>query len=243
MHIHWESYAVALFAALGAACAACNGDDTSTPDASATDASAHDATLDTTTNDAPGGGDASDAAADSADAGALDASDGSCPSSWTTAPTVDPSIAVPADGGSVILHAAATGTQDYTCMGTDAGADAALAYAWTFVGPEATLADCNGKTIGMHSAPTGAASPQWTNEDGSIVVGHKVAAFTHDANAIPWLLLSAASHTGTGVMSRVQFVQRVNTTNGIAPTTACDSQTAGASQKVGYAADYFFFGQ
>src|SRR5215470_7557864 len=45
-----------------------------------------------------------------------DASDSGCPAAWLTAPVVDPSIAVPDGGGDALVHASATGTQNYTCM-------------------------------------------------------------------------------------------------------------------------------
>jgi hypothetical protein len=88
-----------------------------------------------------------------------------------------------------------------------------------------------------------ATSPQWTNDDGSMVEGRKVAAFAQDASAIPWLLLASVSHTGAGIMSRVKYVQRVNTVGGNAPTAGCSADTVGASTDVGYSADYYFFGQ
>jgi len=126
--------------------------------------------------------------------------------------------------------------------GADLDASAVGAYAWVLVAPAATLADCSGVAVGMHAAPSGAASPQWTNSDGSVVVGHKLASFTADASAIPWLLLGAASHTGAGVMSRVAYVQRVNTVGGKA-SDPCDATHVGATSNVPYGADYYFFGQ
>lgn len=164
-----------------------------------------------------------------------------CPAAWTATPSADPSIAVPANGGGVILHAAASGTQNYVCSSSDVDGGAGKSYSWTLVAPAATLADCAGAPIGMHSAPTGAAAPQWTNNDGSLVVGHKVAAFSPDANAIAWLLLAATSHSGPGVMSRVDYVQRLNTVGGL-PSGACDADHVGATSDSSYTADYYFFG-
>ncbi|MEO6417964.1 MAG: DUF3455 domain-containing protein, partial [Polyangiaceae bacterium] len=102
--------------------------DSATPDSAAADAAANDAT---------------------SDAAPTDASSDACPGTWIVAPVVDPSIAVPSDGGAVIMHASATGTQDYTCNGDDAGG---TPFVWTFVGPEAELKDCHGATIGHHLA-------------------------------------------------------------------------------------------
>jgi hypothetical protein len=164
-----------------------------------------------------------------------------CPAAWTATPSADASIAVPASGGAVLLHVLATGTQNYACRGTDVDAGDGKAYAWTLVAPAAQLADCGGAIIGMHSAPTGAAAPQWTNSDGSVVVGRRVAAYTPDAQAIPWLLLAASSHSDTGVMSRVTYVQRLHTSGGVASGT-CDADHAGATSEIPYSADYYFFG-
>jgi hypothetical protein len=165
--------------------------------------------------------------------------DATCPAAWLTPPAVDAAIALPPDGGALLLHAAAKGTQNYVCSAADAGAS----FAWTLRGPEATLADCNGRALGEHSAPTAATAPEWRSADGSAVVGRKVAANAHDASAIPWLLLSVASHRGSGVLSRAKYVQRLTTVGGLAPTAPCTAQNAGATQDVAYTADYYFFGE
>src|SRR5580693_2434264 len=73
------------------------------------------------------------------------ASEGGCPAAWLQPPGVSPSITVPADGGSVLAHGAATGTQDYVCQ---AGADGGTA--WSLVGPRASLQDCTGALLAEH---------------------------------------------------------------------------------------------
>jgi hypothetical protein len=169
--------------------------------------------------------------------------DAGCPSSWTITPVVDGTLAVPADGGGVLLHAQGVGTQNYQCKSTSA--DGGVSYAWTFVGPVADLNDCHGAKIGTHFASAaGPTAPEWQQLDGTAVIGSKLAAETPDggAAAIPWLLLQATSTTGTGTLSKTKFVQRLNTTNGLAPTTGCDSTTVGATQNVSYTADYYFYG-
>jgi len=200
-------------------------------------------------SDSTAGDDASDTNVDASeadgDAGSANTTDGACPAAWTAAPSVDPSIAVPADGGGVILHAAASGTQDYTC--TQATVDGGSSYTWTFVGPEAELRDCNAVVIGHHLASDGgAAYPEWIEtSDGTFVVGRKVAAFTPDGGAasVPWLLLQAVAHGGTGTLGDAQYIQRLNTDGGVAPTaSACDQGSTGTTQKVPYTADYYFFG-
>ena len=61
------------------------------------------------------------------------------------------------------------------------------------------------------------------------------------ADAIPWLLLAATTHTGQGKFSKVTFVQRVNTTGGKAPATGCDAATVGKEARAAYTADYIFW--
>ena len=199
-----------------------NGQETATQDGGAPDT----ATPETGANDSGSGGDSG------------------CPSGWETVPAVDTSIEVPADGGSVLLHASAAGTQNYRCEQiTDGG------FAWVFVGPEAELRDCNSSLIGHHFASdAGATAPEWQTLDGTYVIGHKVASFTPDAGppAIPWLLLQATGHGGTGTLSRAAYVQRLMTDGGLAPTTTCDPGVADGGQgsnNVPYTADYYFFGQ
>ena len=61
------------------------------------------------------------------------------------------------------------------------------------------------------------------------------------ADAIPWLLLAATTHTGQGKFSKVTFVQRVNTTGGKAPATGCDAAAVGKEARAAYTADYIFW--
>ncbi len=160
-----------------------------------------------------------------------------CPSAWTVAPSVDPSIAVPDGGGVVLLHASATGTQNYACMLVSGS------YVWVFQGPNANLADCNAQNIGKHFASdNGAAYPEWaTTADSSYVVATKLAS-NSPSGAIPWLLYQSTSTAGGGPLSKTTYVQRVNTTGGLPPNTTCDSSAVGTSQQVTFTADFYFFG-
>lgn len=161
-----------------------------------------------------------------------------CPTAWLDTPTVDAPIAVPPGNPRVVLHAAATGTQNYTCSpGADGGAPA-----WSFIGPEATLSDCKGATLGKHFA-TDAGAPEWQLADGTYVVAHKVAA-SPKTGAVPWLLLAADGHGASGPLTTARFVQRVNTTGGVAPDAPCDASSLGAGRtvkKIPYTADYYFY--
>jgi hypothetical protein len=153
-------------------------------------------------------------------------------------PEVPESLRAPA-GEEVILVAHAKGTQIYTCQ---AGAE--QKFSWVFKAPEAHLMDATGKRIGHHFA-----GPTWKHEDGSEVKGKVVA--KHDAprveapkpGAIPWLLLSATSHGGEGIFSRVTSIQRIHTEGGMPPEDKhCDASAAGKEVGTVYAADYYFYG-
>ena len=177
------------------------------------------------------------------DSGGGDASDAGCPSSWTATPTVPTALAIPDGGTTVLIHAAGVGTQDYTCeqVTTDAGSS----YQWVFVGPEAELRDCNATVIGHHFASDGGAgAPEWMTVDNAYIIGKKSAAYTPDggASSVPWLLLQTTSSGGTGPITSTEWVHRLDTDGGIAPTATCDSNNAGTTQKVGYTADYYFYG-
>jgi uncharacterized protein DUF3455 len=147
-------------------------------------------------------------------------------------PEVPESLKAPA-GEEVILSAHATGVQIYVCQSeTDEKST------WVLKAPEAELTDANGKTIIHHSA-----GPTWKHVDGSQVTGKMVA--KQDApkpGAIPWLLLSAASHSGEGILTRVTTIQRIFTDGGLPPKAAdCNSSTKGKESRSAYSADYYFY--
>jgi hypothetical protein len=145
------------------------------------------------------------------------------------APTVPPALAVP-EGNKLAFHLDAIGVQIYGCQATATGP------AWVFSAPEARLLNHGGHVVGTHYA-----GPTWEAKDGSKVVGARVAGATVDPTAIPWLLLSAASHEGNGRMQDVTFIQRLDTAGGLAPSTGCDADHVGAVVRVDYAATYFFY--
>jgi hypothetical protein len=135
--------------------------------------------------------------------------------------------AIAAPGESIVLTAHAEGAQIYECK---AGADGKLAFA--FREPIATLL-VDGKTVGRHYA-----GPNWETSDGSAVVG-KVAGNAPGAaaNDIPWLKLTLISQRGSGTLTGVTTVQRINTSGGKLEG-ACDK--AGSYRSVPYSADYVF---
>ncbi|MCK1745569.1 DUF3455 domain-containing protein [Bradyrhizobium sp. 139] len=137
------------------------------------------------------------------------------------------SEALAAPGETIVLSVHAEGAQVYECK---AGTDGKLA--WTFREPIATLL-ADGKTIGRHYA-----GPNWEHTDGSAVAGKAIGnASGTTAADIPWLKLEVAAHRGSGVLTPVTTVQRINTHGGKLDGT-CDK--AGEFKSAPYSADYVF---
>ena len=138
---------------------------------------------------------------------------------------VPPAIAAPGENVVATLHA--EGAQVYECK---AGSDGKLA--WAFREPIATLV-LDGKTVGRHYA-----GPTWEHTDGSAVVAKAVGnAPGKGPGDIPWLKLEVTAQRGSGTLSGVTTVQRINTAGGV-HAGACDK--AGALFSAPYAADYVF---
>ena len=135
-------------------------------------------------------------------------------------------IAVPGEHAVATLHA--EGAQIYECVTDNAGK-----LAWRFREPIATLL-ADGKTVGRHYA-----GPNWEIGDGSIVTA-KLAARAPGVSAadIPLLKLDVTAQRGSGQLSGVTTIQRLNTKGGTADGPC---QTAGAFLSVPYSADYAFF--
>jgi hypothetical protein len=135
--------------------------------------------------------------------------------------------AVAAPGETVVLTLHAEGAQVYECK---AGADGKLA--WAFREPTATLL-LDGKTVGRHYA-----GPNWEHIDSSAVVGKAVGnAPGATPDDIPLLKLTVTSGRGTGILSGVTTVQRINTAGGKLEG-ACDKP--GSYRNAPYSADYVF---
>jgi hypothetical protein len=62
-----------------------------------------------------------------------------------------------------------------------------------------------------------------------------------DGKGVPWLLLRASSHQGEGTLTTVTSIQRVATSGGKAPSTACNAAHAGTSERVAYEVTYYFY--
>jgi hypothetical protein len=124
--------------------------------------------------------------------------------------------------------------QIYDCAARPDGSG----YAWKFRAPEATLADRDGRPLGRHYA-----GPTWEALDGSRVVGEVKAREPGPmpATSIPWLLLAASSHSGTGTFSETRSIQRLSTGGGVEPVEACTAAKAGQVARVAYTATYYFY--
>jgi hypothetical protein len=169
-------------------------------------------------------------------------------------PPVPANLEVPA-GNRVFLAGHAIGTQDYICLCTVSGC------AWTFFGPQATLFNDDHRQIITHFLspnpdpmdPTAAGTPRPTWQDSrgtSTVWGMAIATSTApnfvDAEAIPWLLLQVvgaqSGPMGGQRLTRTTFIQRLNTSGGVAPSTGCETLAdVNTRALVPYTADYFFY--
>ena len=129
----------------------------------------------------------------------------------------------------------AEGVQIYECKPTK---DNPMQYEWALKAPDAVLYDDRGNKAGMHYA-----GPTWEATDGSkVVAAKKESAAAPDGRAVPWLLLQAKSHEGTGVFSKVTYIQRVDTWAGMAPAEPATKDKAGKEVRVKYEATYRFYG-
>jgi hypothetical protein len=129
--------------------------------------------------------------------------------------------------GPLVLYAHAHGDQIYTWQ--------ASSKSWKLKAPDASFTSEAGPK-GRHYA-----GPAWDCDDGSKVVGRRDAEHpAPDSSAIGWLRLVATSHGGNGILSKVTYIQRINTTGGKAPSSP--GAKDGEEVRVPYTADYIFYG-
>ena len=142
---------------------------------------------------------------------------------------LDPRTYAPDTRLFLILHA--IGVQKYTCQANGT---------WLFTDPEATLYKTTGvlQPIGTHYLNFVTGLPVWQlHDDGSAVEAARIAMASGGSDNIAWLLLEAVATTD-GRLGRTTYVQRLNTSSGIAPAGTC---TPAATIAVPYTADYFFW--
>jgi hypothetical protein len=135
--------------------------------------------------------------------------------------------AIAARGEVLVATAQAIGAQIYECR-----PDAAGKLVWQFREPIATMF-INGKTVGRHYA-----GPTWEMADGS-AVSARVAGRSAGATAgdIPLLKLEVTAANGSGQLSGITTIQRLNTKGGNAEASC---QSPGSFVSVPYTADYAF---
>jgi len=157
------------------------------------------------------------------------------------------------------LEGHAVGSQNYLCRPTGNG------FGFVLFTPEATLFNDEGKQLTTHFFspnpfeanidPTVVSNRQiratWQDSLDTSSVWAKVKASSTDPafvaqGAIAWLLLEVVGVTdgprGVGALSKTHFIQRLNTSGGLASSTGCSSLAdVGKQAFVTYTADYFFY--
>jgi Protein of unknown function (DUF3455) len=164
-------------------------------------------------------------------------------------PPVPPNLEVSASN-KLFLVGHAAGTQQYICLPSGSS------FAWTLFGPQATLFKDDTKQIITHFLSpnpdeNGMPRPTWQHSNDTSAVWAMAIASSADPNfvepnAIPWLLLKVVGDqqgpTGGARLTRTAFIQRLNTSGGVAPMNGCSGSTdIGMTALVPYTADYFFY--
>jgi hypothetical protein len=163
-----------------------------------------------------------------------------------------PPILIP-DGATPFLRTHAVGTQNYVCVATGAG------LAWRFAGPQATLFARVGGSfqqqvtthfLSPNPDEAGTARATWQGSFDTSRVWARATQIVDDpavigAGNIPWLLLERVGArrgpAGGKLLSQATWIQRINTSGGVAPTTGCSQPSdAGAMALVPYSTDYVF---
>jgi Protein of unknown function (DUF3455) len=178
-----------------------------------------------------------------------------------TPPPVPTDIQVP-EGAKAFLEGHGVGTQNYICLPCpNPTTPAAMCpdtsgFAWLLFTPEATLFSDQDRQLTTHFfSPNpiehGTIRATWQDSRDSSTVWAKVLQSSSDPafvapDAIPWLLLSVVGAegdpTGSSTLTKTTFIQRVNTSGGVAPSTGCsESAGVGSTAFVPYTADYFFY--
>lgn len=169
----------------------------------------------------------------------------------TAQSAVPQAIEVPA-GYSLFFSAAATGSQNYICL------PAGTSVRWQFVAPQATLFDAapNRQQLATHFLSANPKEdelprPTWQHSLDSSRVWARATVTSKDPNfvdpnAIPWLLLEVVgARRGAGggsFLMQAEYIQRVNTSGGLAPSTGCATAAdVGRLALVPYTADYLFY--
>ncbi|WP_328481309.1 DUF3455 domain-containing protein [Streptomyces sp. NBC_00377] len=145
--------------------------------------------------------------------------------SATTRVDAPPALKVP-EGNRLTGVFDARGVQTYAC--TDG--------AWKLLEPAATLSygrDRAHRPVALHSR-----GPVWVSTVDGSAVNAAALVTSPRTGTIPELLLKTTATRGAGVFADVSYIQRLNTSGGVAPTTAC---TGTDQVSVPYSATYVFY--
>ena len=142
-------------------------------------------------------------------------------------------VQVPA-GNKVAMETVGVGEITYQCSPKK---DMAGQFEWVFVGPDAKLNDRSGKQVGKYYGPPAT----WESMDGSKLTATQIAVAPNGTGNIPSQLVKGNPAMGSGAMSGVTYIQRVDTKGGVAPAMACAAGNVGAKEIVKYQADYIFY--
>ena len=168
-----------------------------------------------------------------------------------TPPPVPANIQVP-EGNVAYLVGHAVGTQNYICL------PSGDTFRYTLFTPQATLFDKDMEQImthyfGPNPDEGGTIRAAWQDSRdtstiwGQVMLGNSSTDPEYVApGAIAWLLVTLvgdqAGPTGGDRLTRTTFIQRVNTSGGVAPSTGCASSgDVGNQAFVPYTTDYYFY--
>ena len=167
-----------------------------------------------------------------------------------TPPPVPANIQVPA-GNKLFLVGHAVGTQNYICLPADGGVK------FTLFTPQATLFKERKQVTTHYFSPNpaedGTIRATWQHSKDTSTVWGKVADGNSSSDpafvapgAIPWLLVTVVGaqegSKDSDTLMATTFIQRLNTSGGVAPATGCAALTdVGNKVFVPYTADYLFF--
>jgi hypothetical protein len=169
-------------------------------------------------------------------------------------PRIPPELQVP-PRHTLQFRTRAAGTQNYMCVSGETGP------AWRFAGPHATLFVpmpwSRGEAVlqlmthflSPNPAEGGTPRPAWQSSHDSGMVWGKAIASSSDPRyvapeSIPWLLVQvtgARRGPAGGGMPQTAYIQRVNTSGGLAPAGGCDAGNYGQMVLAPYTTDYLFY--
>jgi len=176
-------------------------------------------------------------------------------------PPVPANIKVDAEKNKAFFVGHAVGTQNYVCLPSGTG------FKFALFTPQATLFDDDDKEVTTHYfSPNpfegGTIRATWQHSRDTSTVWAKVrpadpnipgdlgdsstdAAFVAQG-AVAWLKLTVTGTedgpTGGDTLTKTTFIQRLNTSGGVAPPADCASPAdVGKQRFVPYTADYFFY--